>query len=197
MNTSSELLQQTLLSDNELVTYSLRESHYYSILIERYEERLTRYIHRLGLVTKEDIEDILQETFINAYKHLNSFNTSLSFSSWIYRIAHNQTISFFRKRNVRPEGHLYDGDDEKILSIPDISDTLSEVTKKESVHIIHSALMRIESKYRDVIMLHDLEGMSYGEISDILQIPLGTVATHLSRGREALKKDLIQHGYVH
>ena len=86
--------------DGEIVRRTLADKEAFVVLIERYEAKLERYLTRLGVGLPEDREDILQNVFIKAYKNLNSFDPTLTFSSWIYRIAHNETMSFFRSRTL-------------------------------------------------------------------------------------------------
>ena len=81
--------------DDEIVLLTLHESaNYFEIIISRYKDKLKRYILRISNIPQEDIDDLIQDIFLSVYENLNSFNTSLSFSSWIYRIAHNRTINF-------------------------------------------------------------------------------------------------------
>ena len=89
-------------TDEEIVRRTLADKEAFALLIERYEAKLARYLERLGIAVPEDREDILQNTFVKAYRNLNSFDTELSFSSWVYRIAQNEAMSFFRARRARP-----------------------------------------------------------------------------------------------
>lgn len=174
-------------TDEEIVRLTLQNSNQYGLLMERYEAKLQRYIVRLGVRTIEDQQDVLQEIFIKAYRNLNSFDTSLSFSSWIYRIAHNEAISWYRKKNVRPEGHLVlDGDE--ILGFIASSNESSDVKFDKNINAkeVNKALALIEEKYREPIILRFFEHKEYDEISDILQIPIGSVGTLLHRGKKQL-----------
>lgn len=174
-------------SDEEIVRLTLQNPNQYGVLMERYEAKLRRYIVRLGVRTIEDQEDVLQEIFIKAYRNLNSFDTSLSFSSWIYRIAHNEAISWYRKKNVRPEGHLVlDGDE--ILGFIASSQEGSDIKFDKNINAkeVNKALALIEEKYREPIILRFFEHKEYDEISDILQIPIGSVGTLLHRGKKQL-----------
>ena len=90
-------------SDEEIIGLVLENPDQYLCLMERYEEKILRYIRRISSATNEDAEDLLQEVFISAYKNLNGFDRNLKFSSWIYRIAHNKTISFWRKSKNQPK----------------------------------------------------------------------------------------------
>jgi RNA polymerase sigma-70 factor (ECF subfamily) len=135
----------------------------------------------------EDQRDVLQEVFIKAYRNLNSFDTALSFSSWIYRIAHNEAVSWFRKHNVRPEGHLV-ADSDEVLSIIGSSEASPEQQFDQAVNAeaVAAALAQIEKKYRDVLVLRFFEHKEYEEISDILKLPVGSVGTLIHRGKKQL-----------
>lgn len=166
---------------------TLLEPNQYGLLVERYEPKLKRYIARLGVRDKEDQLDVLQEIFIKAYRNLNSFDNSYSFSSWIYRIAHNESISFYRKKNVRPEGHLV-GDGDEVLGFLSSNQEGEEVKFDKHINAeeVNRALFKIDEKYREPIILRFFEHKEYDEISDILQIPIGSVGTLLHRGKKQL-----------
>ena len=179
---------QFAMEDIEMVQLALREQAFFAHIINRYEAKLDRYIRRLGIHDEEDRADVLQDIFIKVYRNLNSFDQSLRFSSWIYRIAHNEAISWYRKRNARPEGHMVlDSDD--VFSFLSTKEESSEVKfdKEINAEKLAEALEQIDEKYRAVIMLRYFEHKDYNEISDILQIPLGSVGTLLHRGKHALR----------
>jgi RNA polymerase sigma-70 factor (ECF subfamily) len=168
-------------TDEELASLSLADSDYYACLVNRYTEPLRRYIIRLG-GSLADSDDILQEVFLNAYLHLNGFNRKLKFSSWIYRIAHNQAISLFRKLNVRPTVELKElgpWQDFFLEACPGAAldqAILSEMTRK--------VLDKLDPGYREVLALRYMEEKDYSEISDILKKPMGTVAIMISRAKK-------------
>lgn len=174
-------------SDEELVTLTLRERSFFGFIVERYEAKLTRYIARLGVRNPDDQKDVLQEIFIKAYRNLNGFDTDLSFSSWIYRIAHNEAISWYRKQNVRPEGHLIAQSDE-ILGLLSAREDAADVAFDERINAseLNKALLSIDEKYREVLILRFFEHKEYEEISDILKIPIGSVGTLIHRGKKQL-----------
>ena len=182
-----EQIPQLPPSDQEIVRLTLIDPNQYGLLVERYEPKLQRYIARLGVRVHDDQLDVLQEIFIKAYRNLNGFDTSLSFSSWIYRIAHNEAISFYRKKNVRPEGHLV-GDGDEVLSFISSSLESSDVSFDKTINAkeVEKALSRLDEKYREPIILRFFEHKEYDEISDILQIPIGSVGTLLHRGKKQL-----------
>lgn len=184
-------VMQSNMSDEEMVQMALRDKAFFRHLVLRYEERLSRYVMRLGVRTKEDKEDVLQEIFIKVYKNLNGFDTSLSFSSWIYRIAHNEAISWYRKKNVRPEGHLV-SEGEEVISYMPAGEIDVETLFDQDINagVLSVALNKIDQKYRDPLILRFFEHKEYDEISDILKIPAGTVGTLIYRGKKALKEHL-------
>lgn len=177
--------------DNKLVKLSLQNQEYFYCLILRYEDRLLRYIRRISSSSKEDAEDILQEVFISVYKNLNDFDNKLKFSSWIYRIAHNQTISHWRKIQSRPK--TISGDDENNSLFDFIAgddDILKIIERKCSAKHIREVIFNLDDKYKDVLVLRFLEDKDYKEISDILKKPMGTVATLINRAKKKLLKNL-------
>ena len=80
-------------TDQELVSDTLSDKHAFSAIVKKYEEPMRRYIKRLGCKDENEVDDVLQEIFIKVFINLNDYDPSLQFSSWIYRIAHNETIS--------------------------------------------------------------------------------------------------------
>lgn len=164
---------------------TLKDKQLFGQLVDRYEAKLTRYIARLGVRNPEDQLDVLQEIFLKTYKNLNGFDTSLQFSSWVYRISHNEAISWYRKRNVRPEGHLIAESDELLSFLSSKEDGQEEEFDRTiNAEVINEALMQVDEKYREVIVLRYFEHKEYEEISDILKIPVGSVGTLLHRGKK-------------
>ena len=182
-----ELTATTPPKDEEVVAMTIKDPNQYGILMERYEAKLKRYITRLGVRHPEDQLDVLQEIFIKAYRNLNGFDTGLSFSSWMYRIAHNEAISWYRKKSIRPEGHLV-GDSEEILEFLGGKEEGTELKFDHQLNAeeVARALEQIDVKYREPIILRFFEHKEYDEISDILEIPIGSVGTLLHRGKKQL-----------
>jgi RNA polymerase sigma-70 factor (ECF subfamily) len=184
-------------TDEDLVKLSLTDKHYFGELVDRYERKLRRYVKRIGRLSVEDEEDLLQNIFIKTYQNLNAFDVSLKFSSWVYRIAHNETVSFFRHRSVRPEGHAEYISDEEFNNLASELDIHKELETKEIRKAVVTSLSLLDAKYKDILFLKYFEYKSYDEISDILLIPPGTVAVRLSRAKERMKGLLISNGYTH
>lgn len=186
MITGSECVNKT---DEQIVVLTLKNQNYYLCLMKRYEVKLLNYILKISNISREDAEDILQEVFIKAYQNLNDFDLNFKFSNWIYSIAHNATISSFRKKKVRPQTVSWEDKDlNNILeSTLDLENTnLQKLTYKQILKIIN----RLPLKYKDVLILKFVEGKDYREISDILHKPMGTVATLINRAKKSLKQEL-------
>jgi len=154
-------------------------------LMERYETKLKRY-GRKFLREKEDIEDLVQEVFIKTYTNIQSFDTTLRFSPWIYRIAHNIFVNEL-KRKSRYGHSVFDSD--AILPFLVAKETTDEFTLKEELkEEMDTVLDSLSPKYREVLILHYFEDLSYKEISDVLQIPTTTVGVRMTRARTQLQK---------
>lgn len=175
-------------SDQELVALTLEDNKYYAYLIERYESKLKRYIIRLIGASIEDAEDILQEVFLKVYQNLNDYDSDIKFSSWIYRITHNEAISYLRKKSSRPKTVNLEDEIEIAVSLKQDLNIEKDIDQKFSAEQLMKNLDKLEEKYREVLILKYIEEKNYQEISDILKKPMGTVATLLRRAREQFKK---------
>lgn len=184
------------MSDEELVLMTLKNPDNYGLLIERYEEKLTRYILRISGGSKEDVEDTLQDVFISAYKNLNAFDQNLKFSSWIYRIAHNKVISHFRKITARPKTMTYEGDSQLLNVLASDLDIARDLERKYTGEEVKSILETLDEKYKEVLVLKFLEEKDYKEISDILEKPMGTVATLINRAKKQFKEESVKRDLV-
>lgn len=178
------------LTDEELVAATLDDKQNLVFLIERYEVVLRRYIKRKAQLSEEDADDVLQDIFVKTYMNLNGFDKRLSFSSWIYRITHNEVISWWRKRKVRPEGNSIFVEDEILGNVAGSENVQKELEELDLGRIATAELYTLPEKYKDILILRFMEEKDYGEISDILKIPPGTVATRINRAKKKLKQQL-------
>ena len=180
------------MTDEELVKNSLKSEDAFYSLMKRYEPVLIRYIHRMTQVNREEAEDLLQEIFIKVYRNLNGFDTNLKFSTWVYRITHNEIISQYRKKGqIRFSIELDTGSEEARSIAGFLVDTLNVETDfldREKAKAVRTALEKLPSKYRDILVMYYFEELNYREISDILQKPPGSVATLLNRAKDKFKK---------
>ncbi|NNM83676.1 sigma-70 family RNA polymerase sigma factor [Candidatus Parcubacteria bacterium] len=179
------------ITDEEIVRRTLSDKEAFALLIKRYEAKLLRYLERLGVGVREDREDILQNAFIKAYKNLNGFDLTLPFSSWMYRIAHNEAMSFFRNRHARPQVILSEEGEALITELQDENSDASALTElRLSGEELAKAFATLSPQYRDALTLRFFEGRSYAEISDILEVPVGTVSTLIHRAKRTLRSAL-------
>ncbi len=173
-----------LLTDEDIVAkITGGDIDAYGELMSRYEQKLLRYVIYL---TREQIpaDDVVQDTFIKAYQNLRGFNPKYKFSSWIYRIAHNEAMNAIKK-----ERHINRNIDiDEIGETSHESDIINEIDKKILNTNLMVCLDGLDNKYREILMLQYFENMKYYEISDILKIPIATVGVRSARAKSKLKK---------
>lgn len=156
----------------------------FNFLVEKYEDKIRRYARKF-LINFEDIKDVTQDIFIKTYININSFDTSKKFSSWLYRIAHNELINSLKKRNRNP---LLFFDADTLFPHPiSHEETDRKTINDETKRGLDNCLDKIPSKYREPLILFYMENLSYGEIGDIMHVPVSTVGVRLKRGRRMLK----------
>lgn len=173
-------------SDNELVLLALKNQAIFAILMNRYSEKLTRYAQRISNLRTEEVEDVIQEVFIKVYKNLNDFESDLRFSSWIYRITHNQVISHHRAKNARPQ--TVEIDDALANRLRAEVDLTKEIIGQDLKVEIATLLAKLKPIHREILVLRFFEEKSYEEISDILKKPSGSVATLIYSAKKELKE---------
>jgi RNA polymerase sigma-70 factor, ECF subfamily len=162
-------------------------------IVELFQDKLYRVCYRM-LGNKHEAEDIAQEAFVRAFINIHTFDTNRKFSTWLYRIGTNLCIDRIRKKKpdyfldaevAGTEGlNMYS----QIASTDELPE--EEVLKMEMQDRVQYEISRLPDKYRAVIVLKYMEDLPLQEISDILEMPLGTVKTRIHRGREALRKQL-------
>lgn len=180
-------------SDIELIELSIQDPEYFGVVMGRYQEKLFWYVKRISYFSNEDIEDILQEVLISAYRNLNEFDESTKFSSWIYRVAHNQVVDEIRKAKRRQENSYDDLNESDTQFFLSASVGLEEkVLSDDCLEKAKTAIKKLPMKYREVMVLRFLEEKTYEEIMDILKKPKGSIATLVARGRKSLKEELIR-----
>lgn len=164
----------------EKIVSGKKDQFYY--LIKRYETKLKRYIFSI-VNRREEVDDILQNVFLKAYKNLPAFNKSMKFSSWIYRITHNESI------NLISSGFI-----QKFVSMPDWFDIghkdniEEELDKDEMKKQLKHCIEQLNIKYKEPLVLFYYEEKMYEEISDILRIPVRNVGVLIYRGKLQIKK---------
>lgn len=183
--------------DDETLVEKIRNENqeYYLFLMQRYEQKILRYIRRISFLPEEDARDVVQDVFIKTYTHLNDFDVSLSFSSWIYRIAHNEAVSALRKHSRFPKardsggGESEDDLENPIMFVPDPTNLEFEMDVKMTQREVMNILEGLSPDHRTVLILKFVEDKSYQEMSDILKKPIGTISTLVHRAKKQFKKN--------
>ncbi len=185
-----ERLDFTNKTDEEIVPLVLENQNDFSYLVHRYQDKLSRYIGRLSNLSPEEAEDVLQNIFIKAYLNLNDFDSSLKFSSWIYRIAHNEVIDNYRRSKARPKLLDLDIGDSQVKELAGDFDVFADVAQSELKQRINDAIGKLDPKHREALILKFIEDKDYQEISDILKKPMGTVASRINKAKAQLRRQL-------
>ncbi|NLE07088.1 MAG: RNA polymerase sigma factor [Parcubacteria group bacterium] len=168
------------LTDEEIIEKVRSENpNIYAIVIDRYKDKLLRYATNL-VRDKDKASHVVQDAFIKGYVNLNGFDTKKKFSSWIYRIVHNEAMNVVKKHQQEvPILDDFDFESEE--------DVLKDFEQKEITARVEKCLNSIPLIYSEPLSLYYLDNKSYEEISDILRIPMGTVAVRINRAKKLMK----------
>jgi RNA polymerase sigma-70 factor (ECF subfamily) len=167
-------------------------------LIIRYQDRVFNVIMKI-VGNRDDAAELTQETFVKVIEKIGTFKAQSSFYTWLFRVAVNTALNFCRKRfrvTTQSLDAVVAGDGESSRKLGDFLVDKSEIgpveiaQKKETARLITAALGKLSENHRVVIILRDIEGMSYGEVSTTLALELGTVRSRISRARSEMRKIL-------
>lgn len=189
------LIQST---DHDLVVLARTGSEKaYRELLDRYQRPVFSLIYRM-VRDREQAEDLAQETFVKVFNHLESFNPKYKFSSWIFKIASNLSIDHLRKKE--PETVSLDGSRHATTAEETEASRIQVESRDENPEQfvearelgaeIEQAIGKLRPEYRTAIVLRHVEGRPYEEISEIMDVPLGTVKTYIHRARSELRETL-------
>jgi RNA polymerase sigma-70 factor (ECF subfamily) len=177
------------LDDAELVASARAgDSQAFATLVGRYERRIVRLVR--GMVPEADTEDVTQEAWLKAYRKLGDFDGRSAFYTWVYRIAANTAMDWRKKARYRRHGALPEGPEgeDAVPSTDAGPDTTS--SRRELGERIDAAIATLPDKYHEILVLREVEGLSYEEISKELGMSKGTVESRLFRARERLREKL-------
>jgi len=184
--------------DRELVAKSLRgDTEAFRTIVERYQERVYNVAFQMT-GSHEDSLDLAQDSFLRVFRALSSFKGDSSLGTWIHRIAHNIVIDELRKRRRRPvvamstDTVVITEDGEHMLewSAPMDEAPEEQLLRAEKKREIEQALQRISPEHRSVLVMRDIEGLTYEEVAEVLGLNVGTVKSRLNRARLALREKL-------
>ncbi len=179
-------------SDEELIQRFQEDDLYaYELLVDRYKDQLLNFAYRF-LGNYEEAEDVVQETFLRLYRKRHAYRQIAKFSTWIYTIAGNLAKTELRKRKRRKLISISDmGFDEKDFELEDFrADTERGTDRALMDKYLQKAIEELPPRFRQVIVLRDIQELSYEEIGDIINAPLGTVKSRLNRARLKLQGKL-------
>ena len=165
----------------------------YKRLMQKYHDAIYHFIYRM-VHDKHHVEDLTQEAFIKAFHSLASFNEEYAFSTWLYKIAANNSIDYIRRRKLQTfsiDKPIEAKDTDYAFELPDETyETDKEMISTQRAAMLNEAIKNLPEKYRRVIHLRHVEEKSYEEIAEELRLPIGTVKAHIFRAREMLYKRL-------
>ncbi|MEZ6003050.1 MAG: sigma-70 family RNA polymerase sigma factor [Planctomycetota bacterium] len=189
-------MQENERSDEELVQLTLAgDRSAFQVLVERHQHRIFR-LARHYLRSNAEVEDMVQDTFLKAFSKLDTFQSNSSFFTWVYRIAKNTILDNLKRKGRSPVRAMEDPEDSLgrvaegrsgRVPMPDARMMKSEITR-----VTRSVLETLPDIFREVLVLRELEGQSYQEIAETLEISIGTVESRIFRARAKFKDKLMQ-----
>jgi RNA polymerase sigma factor (sigma-70 family) len=191
---ASEIQSKSKLEDISLIEEALAgKQSAYDKLMKKYYQHIYNLIYKM-IFKKEDVEDLTQEAFIKAFNSLQHFDRQFAFSTWLYKIATNNSIDYLRKKKLNTfsiDKEIESEDSDYKFDIPDtdyVPDT--KIIEDQRRKVLEDAINSLPEKYRQVITMRHKQEKEYEEIAKELNLPLGTVKAHIFRGRELLNKYL-------
>lgn len=184
------------LSDSELIKVVMEQNpEAYKILFKRYEKSLFIYMFHL-VRNKDEVEDLLQSVFLKTYKNLHRFDLERKFSSWIYRISHNEAVNFIKRKSKRKLiswEEVTTSKDKMVMSV-DADDGAEIFMHKEIAKEMDDALDMLPAKYKKILLLRYFNEYSYQKIGEILDKPVNTVGTLINRAKRKLAEVIQEKG---
>ena len=184
------------MTEQELIAAARRGSESaFEELVRLYEKRVYHLALRMS-GGQEDALEIAQEAFLAAWRGLRFFRGESSFSTWIYRLTTNAAIDFLRRRQRQEGGEAVSLDDEDtFLEVPDPAPSPHRQAERlELREAVAQGLQALSPEHRQVLLLRELQGLTYEEIAAALELDLGTVKSRIARAREKLRKYLVASG---
>lgn len=191
---NGNLFAPVKISDHEIVKRILEgEKELFEILLRRHNQTLYRAI-RSYLKPEDTVADLMQDTYLKAYRKLETFKGNASFSTWLIRIGINESLQYLRRnKNIKVSADPKENES-RIIQLPDTLQLNPEkqMIKKETQLLIEKAIDRLPEKYRIIYVLHEVEGLSHTEIVNCLELSPENVKVRLHRARKLLKEELYQ-----
>ena len=181
--------------DQELVERAQQgDTKAFEMLVVKYNRRLGRLLSRF-IKDEHEVNDVVQESFIKAYRALPNFRGDSAFYTWLYRISINTAKNFLAYNNKRPimSSDITKGDGEVMDVVEQVADNLTpeaELMNKQILQTVESVVAKLPEDLRRAITLREMDGLSYEEIAEVMQCPIGTVRSRIFRAREVIAADL-------
>lgn len=187
----TETVSKSVTDEQLIAKFQVGDLAAFDQIVERYQGQLINFVGRL-LNDRNTAEDIVQETFLRVYRNKHRYKEIARFSTWIYTIAGNLARTELRRRKIRNFFSISQrGETEKDYEIPDTEINVEKSVEGSMVKdMILREVMQLPVYFREVIILRDLQDLSYEEISQMLSVPLGTVKSRVNRGRTQIQKKL-------
>lgn len=185
-------------TDAELIAKAItgREDSFEE-LVRRYQRPITNYVYRM-LGNYDASLDVTQEIFIKVYNSMARYSSEYKFSTWLYKISHNAAIDYLRRHSAREQSLEIENED-GVYQVQFESKRLSpeqERERSEWREEIETVVKRLPTGYRELIVLRHTQDLSYDEIAEITNLPLGTVKNRLFRAREMMRDIFIERGFT-
>jgi RNA polymerase sigma-70 factor (ECF subfamily) len=183
-------------TDEQLVREAIKNKECFLYLMERYQEKIQRYVLKISGLPWDSVQDLTQDIFVKVYSNLDRFDNTRKFSSWIYRIARNETINFwlYSQRRKTENWDVSDSSQQSFLS--DGRNLENDIYQKINNEKLVKTFENLDEKYQEVIAKNYLEGKSYREIAQELEKPVATIGTLLNRARKMLHYELLKIGFT-
>lgn len=164
----------------------------FNLLVRRYQNRVYSLVHRIVNIPQE-VEDVAQEVFVTLYRSLPNFRGDCAFSTWLYRVTVNHCknrLKYLQRRNFHRAQEIEETAEKDFQAHTSmaLADPEQQLIGRQLEECIQRELNQLEEEYRIVLILRDIEHLAYEEISEITELPLGTVKSRLHRARSALKE---------
>ncbi|MFN8647754.1 MAG: sigma-70 family RNA polymerase sigma factor [Gemmatimonadales bacterium] len=167
-------------------------------IVSRYQVRLLNFVYRM-IGDRERAEDLVQEAFLRVYRHLDRFDRTRKFSTWVYTIASNLAKNELRNRSRSPliafdQGRATEDEEPRVVEYEDAASRPDQLYEQRHLRaLVDQTVARLSSHHREVFVLRELEGKSYEEIAEIMHCNLGTVKSRLNRARQSFAELISPH----
>ena len=179
------------MEDGELVRRARAgDAAAFGTLVERYQGRILRLVR--GLVPEHDAEDVAQDAFLKAFRKLHEFDERARFYTWVYRIASNAALDWRKRERYRRHGDLPVGPEGEDAAPSHEPGPTAIARRHELATAIDRAIAALPGHYHEIVVLREVQNLSYEEIAEVLGISKGTVESRLFRAREKLRETLAE-----